>query len=502
MERLFSPCTRMHDILESRRRDIDEFRDHRSERHRSERLQELNLDVSTEELLHADRALTYADLYTMLESTARVLWLTPHAAVMRTGGIANILVIDDHKFTCNVDGKYVCAVAGSSEELLEIFDVILRLLAASVVLSVELFHWICPGDVSMVCINATSLAYLMEQCQSLKALTLQNVTLDEDQIRVLGAYSRPELDIVLKSCKITSAGASALAEVLGRNQGPAKLTYCEIDNFVLANGLRGNNRLKSLTPRVSSDHDVGNREVLAIAGALKENKGLVKLDLWHDFTMSDETWDAVCDSLKTHPTLQVLNLQSMATFGVATLVPSALKSRIQALADMLKENISIHTIYLLTRYSEHELFRGSVIPSLETNRLRPRVRAIQKTRPIAYRTNVLGRALLAVRTYPNRFWMLLSGNPEVAFPSTTATTTPAVSLPTPATAAATSNAGAAVAASLMSAWTTTTTATGSLPTSAAADATSTATPSAMDPAVAAANVATPSVGHQKRKTCP
>jgi hypothetical protein len=85
------------------------------------------------------------------------------------------------------------------------------------------------------------------------------------------------------------------------------------------------------------------------------------------------------------------------------------------------------------------------------------------------------------------------------------TITPAVSLPTPATAAATSNAGAAVAASLMSAWTTTTTATGSLPTFVAADATSTAThstASAMDPAVAAANVATPSVGRQKRKACP
>jgi hypothetical protein len=46
---------------------------------------------------------------------------------------------------------------------------------------------------------------------------------------------------------------------------------------------------------------------------------------------------------------------------------------------------------------------------------------------------VLGRALLAVRTDPNRFWMLLLGNAEVAFPSTTA----AESLPTPANATAT-----------------------------------------------------------------
>jgi hypothetical protein len=71
------------------------------------------------------------------------------------------------------------------------------------------------------------------------------------------------------------------------------------------------------------------------------------------------------------------------------------------------------------------MFRESVIPHLETNRFRPRVHAIQKTRPILYRAKVLGRALLSARNNPNRFWMLLSGNAGVAlFLSTTATTTP------------------------------------------------------------------------------
>jgi hypothetical protein len=101
---------------------------------------------------------------------------------------------------------------------------------------------------------------------------------------------------------------------------------------------------------------------------------------------------------------------------VSSLDPAGLKSRIQALVDMLKVNTSLHTINGVPRlYSEHEVFLESVIPYLETNRLRPRVRAIQKSRPIAYRAKVLGRALLVVRTDPNRFWMLLSGNAEVAF---------------------------------------------------------------------------------------
>jgi hypothetical protein len=49
MDRLFSPCTRLHEMLESR--GLLE----RVRRYHPEPLQELNLDVSTEELLSAER---------------------------------------------------------------------------------------------------------------------------------------------------------------------------------------------------------------------------------------------------------------------------------------------------------------------------------------------------------------------------------------------------------------------------------------------------------------
>jgi hypothetical protein len=60
MERQFSPCTRLYDILENQGR-LERFRDHHPVG-----LQELNLDVSIEVLLSAERAFTYADLYAML----------------------------------------------------------------------------------------------------------------------------------------------------------------------------------------------------------------------------------------------------------------------------------------------------------------------------------------------------------------------------------------------------------------------------------------------------
>jgi hypothetical protein len=145
--------------------------------------------------------------------------------------------------------------------------------------------------------------------------------------------------------------------------------------------------------------------------------------------VSDEAWVAICNSPKTHPTLEAFNLQTTRINVVRfPLAPAKIKFWIQALVDMLKVNTSIHNIRLHNYFSEHELFCRSVIPRLETNRFRTRVLAIQKTRPFAYRAKVLGRALLAARTDRNCFWMLVSGNAEVVFPSTTATTTPATAL--------------------------------------------------------------------------
>jgi hypothetical protein len=437
MDRLFSPSTRFYDMLESQGL-LDRFRG------RPEDLQELSLDVSIEEFLSAERAFSYTDLYAMLGNKNAVVWLTPHAAVMPFGGdgIHAWIVLDGScRFFFKADGKEIYVLAHSPEHLLEICDILLRILAASAVHSVLLDSWDYRNGLLF---NAPTLAHLMEKCQSLKVLILDNLQMDENHCRVLGAYSRPDLKIELIGCKLTSAGTSALAEVLGRNQGPTSLTLCYIDYSFVADGLRGNSRLKILKPRfrsISSHEDV-KRQVLAIASALRENKGLVELYLNHgEHTECDETWYAVCDSLKTHPTLQVLLFSP--SYNPST-VPAVIMSRIQALLDMMKMNMSIHTIHLHGHYLEHELFQESVIPCLATNRLRPLVLAIQKTRPIPYRAGVLGRALLAARSDANSFWMLLSGNAEVAFPPRTTTIAAAGSLPASATAAAIANVADAV----------------------------------------------------------
>jgi hypothetical protein len=424
MERLFSPCTRLRDRF-------------RSQGFLSPKeLQELNLDVSTEDLLSAERAFSFAELYAMLGNLDVVAWMTPHAGVARGDDIVEqswlklFKVWSLRRFTFDVDGKGMHVVGTSQEHLSEICDIVLRLLAASVVESVILCSL---GD---ELINAPTLAYLMEQCQSLKVLSLQHLDLDENHCRVLGTYSRPDLKIELRHCRIVGTAAAVLTQILGRNQGPTKLECREIDNSVFADGFRGNSRLKSLTLHPSARNlEVGNRELLAIAGALRENKGLVELELWYGFNVNGKTWSFLCDSLKTHPTLEVLDFSF--AFKVATTAPDLITIRTQALVEMLKVNTTIHTIHVDSCFSKQEIYQVSVIPYLETNRLRPRVRAIQKTRLIPYRAKVLGRALLATRTDANSFWMLLSGNGEVAFPSRATTITAAANLSTPTTTSAT-----------------------------------------------------------------
>ena len=116
MERLFSPCTRYRAVLESRN-------------HPFENLRELNLNVSIQELISAERAFTYADLYAMLGNEDTIAWLTPDAAVTRQGGsiLYNWLQNRVCRFDFIADGEDIKVVTGSPPRLVEICDVVLRL---------------------------------------------------------------------------------------------------------------------------------------------------------------------------------------------------------------------------------------------------------------------------------------------------------------------------------------------------------------------------------------
>jgi hypothetical protein len=81
----------------------------------------------------------------MLESEDTVAWLTPHAAIVRVDGRAGDYVLmlggSACQFAFTVDSKAIVVVASSLEALSEICDVVIRLLAVSVVHSVILNNW-------------------------------------------------------------------------------------------------------------------------------------------------------------------------------------------------------------------------------------------------------------------------------------------------------------------------------------------------------------------------
>jgi hypothetical protein len=80
------------------------------------------MDVSTEELLSAERAFTYADLYAMLGNGETIAWLTPHAAVALVDRrVARVWGQQEEscRLLFNADGNKIVAMARSPEHLLE-----------------------------------------------------------------------------------------------------------------------------------------------------------------------------------------------------------------------------------------------------------------------------------------------------------------------------------------------------------------------------------------------
>jgi hypothetical protein len=157
MELLFSPCTRLHDLLLENLEDAD------LEYELSENTNDLMMVVCTEELLSAESAFTYADLYSMLGNEDTVVWLTPHAAVVPANSESMAYCFGELDESCRycfkADCKKIDAVARSPEHLLEICYVVSRLLAASDVHSVVLERW---SSIDGAFIDAPTLAYLYD----------------------------------------------------------------------------------------------------------------------------------------------------------------------------------------------------------------------------------------------------------------------------------------------------------------------------------------------------
>jgi hypothetical protein len=248
-----------------------------------------------------------------------------------------------------------------------------------------------------------------------RVVTLRDMIFNEEHIRVLAAPFQHKMRLALRDCRFPDGDTSkdTLLQWLQSGRGPTELFRCVIDSNVIAGALTGNSHLRRLLLCLEKASTAGAPELSLIFRALAEDRGLTEFDAFW-YSIDDENWTLLCQSLQRHPTLTSL--------GLACTVPKLPTDKIEfseerktsrtlALADMLQTNTILHTISLFSGEYDERIYTESIEPRLETNMYRPRVLAVKKEaddRP--FRQKVLGRALNCVKSNPNLVWMFLSGN--------------------------------------------------------------------------------------------
>jgi hypothetical protein len=252
--------------------------------------------------------------------------------------------------------------------------------------------------------------FFQESRDSLQKVRLRNMTLNEDQCLALATMSRLDVEVTISNCKLADDASGAFVECLRSDRGPVSLRYCRIASQILANALTGESRVTSFKPDFDGTVDA---EMAILFRALANNRGLEELDFGNR-SISDENWTILFESLQAHPTLTSLNLcatrPTNPAGGRIVLTDDQKTRRTRTLAEMVQENTILQTITLFEEERDHQIYTEEIIPYLETNRYRPRVLAVKKTKDRPFREKVLGRALYSVRSNPNLVWMLLSEN--------------------------------------------------------------------------------------------
>jgi ankyrin repeat protein len=255
-------------------------------------------------------------------------------------------------------------------------------------------------------VSGPTLSCFFEESNA-RRVELACVTLDEAQCRALATVSRSNMEIQLQYCSLSGdAGCrDAFIECLQSDGGPMDLDRCQIDCQILAVALAGKSR-------VVKAHLWLDTSMAALT--LKENWGLEELRI-DDRFLDDDNWWTMCEALQTHPTLTGLY------YGYFSSTPHALsakqrKSRTLAIADMLKTNNVLRTIYQDDVHGwDTEIYEDLILPRLATNLFRHRLVTVQEITADPFRKKVLGRVLQSesVRSDSDRIWMVLSSNMNI-----------------------------------------------------------------------------------------
>lgn len=217
--------------------------------------------------------------------------------------------------------------------------------------------------------------------------------------------SRRLVSRVRYACSDTGAKIVACIKA---NSALTRIHNLDIDEQALAEGLKGNTRVKSLELKQTVGH------LVPFARALCENLGLEALDFGYG-SIDDAGWDALCKYLAHNP-------PSLKTLDVCNSLPSLpfpeepeLLRRARLLADSLRSNTVLEKIQIAWLGSDldRELFKELIQPRLDKNSYPSLVRAVAKIQDETLRRKVFGRALYKVREDASDLWMCLHGNMDL-----------------------------------------------------------------------------------------
>jgi hypothetical protein len=407
MEDFFAPTTRFRDLYRAREQDHDDSSIDSSADREMNSLVELELVTgsSAEDIL-LHRGFKWSDFYS--RAHGKIVWISPDVFFDSSQV--------DMGFQMDYQAFLYVAIVPNDEESTSLWlyassvahatvasDILLQLLTTC-----ESRELLLQGDCEFQIPGLAFSHFLVQSHNHLRVLRLQYLVLDTCHCRAMDALTRTDLQINLIDCEPTESGETVLLESIRQNRGPTQLLQCRIDTGRLADALRGNSSVNSLSPhRHYSDQDR-----LVFVQALAETEGLMTLHLYLA-PITDEMWIALWRSVARHPTLEKITLPEIysSTWRDGTTDVQKIL-RMQVMVDALRINTVLHTVELHGVDFDEEILDSTVYPLLLANRYRPRVRAIAKKKGPGRRM-LLGRALGSVSSKPSLIWMFLSGNANI-----------------------------------------------------------------------------------------
>jgi hypothetical protein len=278
-------------------------------------------------------------------------------------------------------------------------------------------------------ISGPAIQMLLEQCPDLELLTFMDATLDETQCRALAAASPSattgKLDIRFHDCRVLHAGSTAALADLFRNtnnnnneggQVNYHLDHLQSEDWrILAESLRGNTNVKTIVQPAGrlAERMLEHDEFRALAEALGDNQGLVKFSPRKQL-INDENWTILCQSLRSHSTLETLDLSGTFHDLNAGIMSNASKThRCNCIVELLRSNMVLRSIHLTRKERDETIWRESIVPHLQTRKFQPLIQEIKAVTDQPRRFKLFGRALDSVNTKPCLLYLFLSGNVDI-----------------------------------------------------------------------------------------